>query len=290
LKTLKASGTVNSKNTDLYTMMEQIPPDSPVWSLVDAFDAVTNGMDHSESFVRMEGVRDKGLLPWRTLIHGIRALYADDLEGCETALNALDDDSAPGSLKPLFKAWIARQQAGGRETIFDELSLTSDSVISLYRRLLIEPHPLSLLAEQAEEALRHGLEEQFAVMAGKVMKALRDQKRGDGPLLAMRYARYCLELLDKEGQRNQDFFAVVIKTLGEADGFCALGLALIGKDDGAASAALEKALAAKDGRFLDAPMASLITEFLPVLKSRGEKRPAIAVSKGQLELFGGTDG
>jgi hypothetical protein len=238
----------------------------------------------------MEGVRDKGLLPWKTLIHGIRSLYADDLEGCEAVLNALDDDSAPGSLKPLFKAWIARQQAGGRETIFDELSLTSDSVISLYRRLLIEPHPLSLLAEQAEEALRHGLEEQFAVMAGKVMKALRDQKRGDGPLLAMRYARYCLELLDREGQRNQDFFAAVIKTLGEADGFCALGLALIGKDDGAASAALKKALAAKDGRFLDAPMASLIAEFLPVLRSRSEKRPAAAVSRGQLELFEETYG
>ena len=29
---------------DLYALMENFPADSPAWSLVDAFDAVTNGI------------------------------------------------------------------------------------------------------------------------------------------------------------------------------------------------------------------------------------------------------
>jgi hypothetical protein len=296
-------------SNDLYAMMKDYPSGSPAWSLVDAFDAVTNGMDYSESFIRMEEAADPRLQPWKHLIHGIRALYGDDIPGCKAALEIIADDSAPGVLKPLFRAWIARQGTDRRETIFDELSHSGNNLINLYRRLLVEPHPLSLLAEQAEEALNHGLAEQFAGLAGKIMKSLGDQKSGDGPLLAVRFVRYCLALLDKTGCDDSDFFSVTLKTLGEADGFCALGFALIGKDDEAAAAALEKALASGGGRFLDAPMASLIAEFLPLLTEqpvrgraagqRGRKIKLHAakghvtgsrVTEGQLELFGEIDG
>jgi hypothetical protein len=105
------------------------------------------------------------------------------------------------------------------------------------------------------------------------MKSLGEQKRGDGPLLALRFARYCLDLLDKAGYDDSGFFSVILKTLGEADGFCVRGFALIGKDNEAAAAALEKALASGGGRFLDRAMASLIAEFLPALKKRAG-RPA----------------
>jgi hypothetical protein len=84
-----------------------------------------------------------------------------------------------------------------------------------------------------------------------------------------------------------------LRTLGEADGFCALGFALIGKDDEAAAAALEKALASGGGRFLDGAMASLIGEFLPALKKRAKPtggRKKAHADEGQLELFGETDG
>jgi hypothetical protein len=239
---------------------------------VDAFDAVTNGMDNPESFASMEKVAEPQLQPWKHLIYGIRALYLGDIPGCKAAAEAIDGGSAPGALKPLFRAWIARQGTGRRETIFDELSGTCNAVISLYRRLIVEPHPLSLLAEQAGEALNHGLTEQFALLAGKIMKSLQERKHGDGPLLALRYVRYCLDLLDKAGWEEADFFSVTVKTLGDADGFCALGFALIGKDDEAATAALEKALAAGGGCFLDADMASLVREFLPALKKRGAAR------------------
>jgi hypothetical protein len=264
-------------NNDLYVMMQSYPPDSPAWSLVDAFDAVTNGIDNPESLARMEEVTEPQLQPWKHLIHGIRSLYTDDIQGCEAALETIDDNSAPGTLKPLFKAWIARQGTDHRETIFEELSEAYNAVINLYHRLLVEPHPLSLLAEQAEEALNHGLAEQFVFLAEKIMKSLGDQKRGDGPLLALRFAWYCLDLLDKAGYGDSDFFSVILKTLGEADGFCVLGFALIGKDDEAAAAALEKALASEGGRFLDDAMASLIAEFLPALKERSmHTRPAPA--------------
>jgi hypothetical protein len=300
----------SESNNDLYAILRRYPSDSPAWSLADAFDAVTNGMENPESFARMEEVTDSRLQPWKHLIHGILSLYSGDIPGCEAALETLDEDSAPGALKPLFRAWIARQGTGHRETIFEELSGACNAVINLYRRLLVEPHPLSLLAEQAEEALNHGLVEQFAFLAGKVMRSLRDQKLGDGPLLALRYVRYCLDLLDKAGLGDSDFFSVTLKSLGEADGFCVLGFALIGKDDEAAAAALEKALVSGGGRFLDAAMASLVAGFLPVLKERGirgrriseaavrrarnqtlnGRRPGGQPAFNQLELFGETYG
>ncbi|MDR0387717.1 MAG: hypothetical protein LBH57_06735 [Treponema sp.] len=287
---------MDDTNTDLYAMMRQYPPDSPAWSVVDAFDAVTNGIDNPESFARMEELRESRLQPWKYLIYGIRSLYSGDIPGCRAALETIDENSAPAVLKPLFRAWIARQGAGRRETFFDELSGACKAVIGLYRRLLVAPHPLSLLAEQAEEALNHGLVEQFAFLAGKIMKSLQEQKHGDGPLLALRYVRYCLNLLDKAGWEDADFFSVTVKTLGEADGFCVLGLALIGKDNEAAAAALEKALASGGGRFLDAAMASLIAGFLPVLRDRGVRGRRISgawpahPAGGQLELFGGIYG
>jgi hypothetical protein len=284
------------KNNDLYAMMRRYPPDSPAWSLVDAFDAVTNGIDNPESFARMEELGESQLQPWKYLIHGIRALYSGDVPGCEAVLESIDENSAPGVLKPLFRAWIARQGTGHRETIFDELSGACNAVINLYRRLTVEPHPLSLLAEQAEEALNHGLVEQFAFLAGNIMKSLIEQKHGDGPLLALRYVRYCLNLLDKAGWEDSDFFSVTVKTLGEADGFCVLGLALLGKNNEAAATALGKALGSGGGRFLDGDMASLIDNFLPVLKERdirsrriSERRPHQPAG-GQLELFGETYG
>jgi hypothetical protein len=279
-----------NENDDLYTLMKSYPPASPAWSLVDAFDAVTNGMDNPESFACMEKAVDGRLQPWKHLIYGIRSIYSGDISGCEAALEAIADDSLPGTLKPLFRAWIARQGTGRREIIFDELSGACNAVISLYRRLIVEPHPLSLLAGQAEEALNHGLTEQFALLAGKIMKSLQEQKHGDGPLLALRYVRYCLDLLDKAGWEESDFFSVTVKTLGEADGFCVLGFALLGKDNEAAAAALEKALASEGGRFLDAAMASLINEFLPALKPPRKPAGGGLPAFGQLELFGETYG
>ncbi|MDR0760747.1 MAG: hypothetical protein LBF74_11690 [Treponema sp.] len=294
------------KNSDLYAILRRYPPNSPAWSLADAFDAVTNGMDNPESFTCMEELTESRLQPWKRLIYGIRSLYSGDIPGCQSALETIADDSAPGALKPLFRAWIARQEGDRREPGFNEPSEAGNAAISLYRRILVEPHPLSLLAEQAEEALTHGLTEQFAFLAGKIMKSLMDQKQGDGPLLALRYARYCLDLLDKAGYEDADFLSLTLKNLGEADGFCVLGFARMGKDDNAAASALGKALRAGGGRFLNPAMASLIAGFLPVLKdqsrrgrrisagqpcqpanSYGTKYPAFSGRKsdGQLELF-----
>jgi hypothetical protein len=82
-------------NKDLYVIVQPYSPDSPVWSLVDAFDAVTNGMTNPESFARMEELTESRLQPWKHLIHGIRSLYTDDIPGCQAALETMDDDSAP---------------------------------------------------------------------------------------------------------------------------------------------------------------------------------------------------
>jgi hypothetical protein len=262
-----------NRNADIYTLLKSYPADSPSWSLVDAFDAVTNGIENPEALIRMESLTAPSLQPWKFLVWAIKALYDYDLPRCTAAWEAIEDDSAPGVLKPFFRAWIARQETRDRALIFREISEFRDSVVGLYRRILMEPHPLTPAAEQAEEALRHGLYGQFEALAFRVFAGLRAQVRSDGPLLALRYAMYCLDVLDKNGYEGTGFFSAIIKALGEADGFCALGFALIGKDNVTAAATLQKALEAGDGSFLDAPMRSLVREMIPLLDPR-EKGPA----------------
>jgi hypothetical protein len=277
---------------DLYTLLESCPRNSPYWSLADAFDAATNGMENPESFSRMETLEDPRFRSWQALIRAIKALYAGDLPACRAATEAMAEDQAPGVLKPLFRAWMYRHDSKNRDGIFEELSRSCDAVAELYRRLILEPHPLSLIAEQAEEALRHDLPEQFSTMAVRIMRKLREERCCDGPLLALRYARYCLKLLNQSGYGDSGFFSAIISTLGEADGFCALGFALIGKDNQAAAAALEKALQAGDGLFVDGGMRDLIAEVISLLggspgrkgsPAKTRKRPSLPA---QPELFG----
>jgi hypothetical protein len=297
-----------NKIKDLYSLTENLPPDALPWSLVDAFDAVTNGLENPESFIKMESLKDPALEPWKNLVLAIKALYDADFPACKKACEALDESSAPGVLKPFFRAWMIRQQSGPvrpgtetRETIFGELIHSPGPVAELYRRILIEPHPLTLLAGQAEEALRHELPEQFIFLAGRVLEGLQVQGAGNGPLLAVRYAVYCLDLLDKAGYGGDDFFPIILKTLGVPDGFCALGLALIGRDNEAAAGALGKALEGEGGKFLDEDMRAVLEETLAILggqvreKKRppsgpppsGKKKKAGPLHKGrQLELFG----
>jgi hypothetical protein len=265
-----------NRNVDIYTLLKAYPADSPAWSLVDAFDAVTNGIENPEALVRMESLTEPSLRPWKFLVGAIKALYDYDLPRCTAAYQAIDDDSAPGVLKPFFRAWIARQKTRDRALVFREISEFRDPVVGLYRRILMEPHPLTLAAEQAEEALHHGLYEQFETLALRVLAGLRAQVQNDGPLLALRYALYCLDMLDKNGYEGTDFFSALIRTLGEADGFCVLGFALIGKDNGTAAGALQKALDAGDGNFLDAPMRSLIGELILLLDPRQKGRTPVS--------------
>jgi hypothetical protein len=277
---------------DLYTLLESCPRNSPCWSLADAFDAAANGMENPESFAKMETLEDPRFRSWQALIRAVKALYAGDLPLCRAAAEAMEDDQAPGALKPLFRAWIHRHDTKNRDGIFEELSRSCDAVAELYRRLIVEPHPLSLMAEQAEEALRHDLPEQFSAMAIRIMRKLREERRCDGPLLALRYALYCLELLNRAGYGDSGFFSAIIGTLGEADGFCALGFALIGKDNRAAAATLEKALQAGDGLFAAGAMRDLIARVISLLRTsprtkgspaKTGRHPSLPV---QPELFG----
>jgi hypothetical protein len=226
---------------DLYALMEKLPKQDPAWNLLDAFDAVTNGMENPEAMKKTELLSNAELEPWKFLIKAIASLYTGNSEGCRKAVEAIQDNSAPGSLKPLFRAWLIRQNTGNAESgdaLFEELTNCCDSVTELFRRLIIEPHPLSLVAEQAEEALRQGLEEQFSNLSVKVLCSLKEAS----PFLAFRYTVYCLNLVNDSGADGQGFFPLIQKYLGEGDAFCALGFVLTGKDNKAASVALNNGL------------------------------------------------
>jgi hypothetical protein len=270
---------------ELNRILQEYPQDAPHWSLLDAFDGATNGIENPESFALMEEIREAPLQAWKHLIYAIQALYQKDVPGCKRALEALDASSPPGALKPLFSLWI--RQSEGRPPAKAHPKRDGPA-LDLYRRLLIQPHPLCLLAQQAEEALRQGMDSYFTAQTCRILKRLQVLPQAKGPLLALRYARYCLNLLRQYGFERSGFPSAMIKTIGEADGYCAIGFTSMESDAAAASQALQRALAAGDGRFLDGQTAALIAQAIPLLGERKKQRPPRRVRRpGQLDLFEG---
>ncbi|MDR2768654.1 MAG: hypothetical protein LBB82_10065 [Treponema sp.] len=210
---------------DLYEIVESLPRGDPAWHLLDAFDAVTNGMENPELMKRAASVKNPALECWKPLVQAIAALYAGNETLCQNAAAAIPEGSPPAVFKPLFRAWLIRRgcfdselAAAGRcvnreKELFQELTGCRESVVSLFQRLIIEPHPLSLLAEQAEEALRQGLEEMSANLAAKVLAALKEID----PLMAIRYGARCFALSSESGARPDALIAAVKKSLPDAE-------------------------------------------------------------------------
>jgi hypothetical protein len=288
--------------------MEKLSKNDPAWNLLDAFDAVTNGMENPEAMKKASLLKGEELEPWKHLVNAIACLYSGDTEGCKKSAEKIGKDSPPASLKPIFKAWShlheirmeALDTGGLQNAACEELSGSSPAVLELFQRLIIEPHPLSLIAEQAEEALRQGLEEQFSSLASKVLNSLHE--RGSA-LLALRYVIYCFSLLNEAGAEGSEFFSMVVKTLGKADGFCASGFALIGRDNRTAASVLKQAIEnsgeEKTQGFLSAKTAGMVEEIIKFLESGNPRRAHLArfpsgnhrrarsaKFRSQLELFG----
>ncbi|OHE59624.1 MAG: hypothetical protein A2Y36_12435 [Treponema sp. GWA1_62_8] len=254
--------------------------DSPLWALADSFDAVANGMKNLEADGKLERIRLPGFEPWQNLVRAVSALYADDTEGCLEAAGRIDEASPPAALIPLFRAWADSPEA---------LNRASAATALLYRRVVSDVHPLEILAEQAEEALRHGMFERFETTSRRVLQDLDELPRADGSLLAIRYAVRCLSLLDEAGSDDIRFMDTLTKALGKADALLAAGLALLEVDGEAAAAAFRGALeCGEDGRFLRGPMRRAVAEAAktfgaPRLQGRvPHERDAL-----QLDLFSG---
>ncbi|MDR2072870.1 MAG: hypothetical protein LBP60_05515 [Spirochaetaceae bacterium] len=281
------------RQADLYTIiMEQFPHTDPAWNLLDAFDAVTNGMENPDAMKKALSLSDPLFTPWKQLITAIEALYAGNTEGCRKAAEAIPDDSPPGSLKPVFRAWEIRHRTGDPrrrdKELFTVLTGCCEPAVELFRRLIIDPHPMALIAEQAEEALRQGLEEQFTGLAARIIGSLREQSS----LLAFRYAVYCLCLMNDSDSRGEDFFQTLQKCLGEANAFCALGFALAGRDNHAAAMSLDTALKTvpsqgKGNFFLGEKHSPSLETLSKILKTQTGKKTRRRFKKNfaQPELF-----
>ncbi|MDR1211228.1 MAG: hypothetical protein LBK40_03245 [Spirochaetaceae bacterium] len=295
------------------------------WDLADAFDAACNGLENPEALARMEKLRGKEFTDWKHLVKAIRAMYRGDAESCREASDSIESSSTPASLKSLFAAWISGMKNAGpaeasarapgqRKPGAAALMTGGNSAVpamELYRKLLVHPHPLRLIAEQADEALRQGMTGHFERLSQSVFRGLREERRCDSALLALRYARYCLSLLNEGGYTQTDFFSLIVRVLGRADGFLVIGLSLLDNDEEAALGALEAALetrvpeeqaSARSGEdpdgsaFLDNEMAPALRAMInlmrkesprmPVKNAKPSKRGRVrGESPGQLELF-----
>lgn len=286
------------------------------WDLADAFDAACNGLENPEALARMEKLRGKEFTNWKHLVHAIRAMYRGDEESCRGASDSIESVSPPASLKGLFSAWISGMKSAGpaEESALvpgrkkpGATALTAGGnadlpAMELYRKLLVHPHPLRLIAEQADEALRQGMIGHFERLSQSVFRGLREERRCDSALLALRYARYCLSLLSEGGYTPTDFFSLIVRVLGRADGFFVIGLSLLDNDEEAALGALEAALETRasevpDGSFfLDNEMVPALRAMINLMREESPRMPAKNAkpskhgrtrteSRGQLELF-----
>ena len=271
---------------DPRAFLSSASPLSPLWALIDSFDAATNGMNNPEAAARLSETDEEAFRPWKALVSAIRFFYADDVGGLFDSLDRIPDIAPPAALKPLFLAWASSPEVPAAESLADAPA----AVAALYRRVVTDSHPVGTVAEQAEEALRHGMVEHFEALACRVLRELRETPRADGPLLALRFAARCLALLAEEEVEDSACFSALLRTLGRADGLTALGLALVGQDDKAAAAAFRGALAdCGPATFLDAETRSVLAAAVEILESSGPKaekrrRPA-REAPGQLHLF-----
>jgi hypothetical protein len=285
------------------------------WDLADAFDAACNGLENPEALARMEKLPGRELKNWKQLVYAVRAMYQSDEEACRRAADAIEGTSPPGSLKGLFSAWLAgvKNREAGEMPDLETRGDSGAPCQELYRKLLVHPHPLRIIAEQADEALRQGMTGHFERLSQSVLRGLLEERRCDGRLLALRYARYCLSLLKEEGYTQTDFFSLVIRVLGRADGFFVIGLSLLDDDENAALQSFEAALETrkeavsaedrrgsggnipKQGLFLDNEMAAALQAMTGLIREehsgaaarRKDPGPKAAKPSGvfQLELF-----
>jgi len=282
---------------DPRAFLSSAPPDSAIWVLADAFDAATNGMAMHEAAARLSEIDEEAFVPWKSLVRAIAALYAEDPAALEAAVDRIAPGTPPAALVPLFRAWLALDLDGCAA----ELTEASSAVAALYRRVFSDRHPLEQLAEQADEALRHGMTDHFEALSSRVLRELRESSHSEGPLLALRYAAYCLAALDRERCADVDFFGLLLRMLGRQDGLIALGLALVGRDDSAALSAFRGALESDcRPRFADDEVRAVLRAATEILaeperhgcppahddKKRRRSREA-AEREGQLELFTG---
>ncbi len=248
--------------TDPRTFLNTAPPSAPIWTLIDAFDAAANGMTNPEAEERLEKIGDEPFLAWKALVRAINAFYADDRPTLEKAISGITPSSPPSVLIPLFDAWSGKTDPDGGSP----LGNAGRVVIELYKRVIFAVHPVKLLADQAEEALRQGMIDHFELMASRVLRELHELKSPEAASIAIRYAQRCLSLLDGTGEESIDFFSVIVRSLGRKDGLIALAFALVGRDDQAAASAFSGADQAEGtSRFFDShtgEIARLASEIL----------------------------
>lgn len=266
-------------------ILKQHKPDPLQLALLDAFDAATNGMENPEAMIAIQHSKEAFLQSWIELVYAIRALYEEDSDTCLLHTRRIHDSSPPATLKPLFMAWIQASNFNKATNMLEKSGEVPLALLELFGSLFSGPHPAEALAEQAEEALNHAMTEQYEHLIYRILRMLQDQKRSDGPLLAVRYAVYCLNQLHAAGYAKTEFFSLIIRALGHADGFYALGVSLLDHDLEAAQSALRAALEAQDGVFIDTYQTHYIQQLLNLLKSTSTKKTKQKRPAKQLELF-----
>ncbi len=189
-----------------------------VQTILDAFEAITNGMYNPEVFAEMERIPESSLLSfWKELILAIRAFYRKDYSEMEKHLNNLDNDSPLAMFKPILMhlSGKTRQQiSNSRQKEFIDMIIKDRSFIRS-------------VTKQISESLEYDMEELFIETTSLLLIDLnRNHKEA-----AIRFAIWGIETASVYKYSPTDIVATCKKLFGNTEAYRLTAIALA-KEEG----------------------------------------------------------
>jgi hypothetical protein len=134
--------------------------------VMDALDAVTNGMYDQDALQGLDGIVEASIFsPWKHAVLAIKALYDQDESVLGTELEAIPDGSAPAALKPLI--WRLAESKS---------DLPAGRAAAELSAQIIKESGEIALARQIEESLEARQEEVTADLVAIFVKDLSGQR------------------------------------------------------------------------------------------------------------------
>jgi hypothetical protein len=169
--------------------------------ILDAFEAITNGMHNPEVISSMETISDNSLLSlWRELIYAIQAFYNKDYTEMKQRLENIEPDSALNMYKPILLHLSGITQTKGsnnkQKNFIDNIIKDRSFIRSVISQLI--------------ESLDYDMEDLFIETANLMIQDLIKNYKET----ASRFAIWCIETASKYKYSPSDIIANCKKIFG----------------------------------------------------------------------------
>ncbi len=184
-----------------------------VQTILDAFEATTNGMYNPEVFQKMERIPDSSLLSfWKELILAIRAFYDKRYSDMELHLNNLDENSPLSMFRPILMHLSGRTQ--------QKISNTRQK--EFIDQIIRDRSFIRSVTNQISESLEYDMEELFIETTSLLLIDLNRNYRE----AARRFAIWGIETASRYKYSPTDIVATCKKLFGNTETYRLTAIAL----------------------------------------------------------------